>query len=196
MAYQANIPLATDQLSQSQGDIQGNFQAIGTWVPVDHTDFNSAIPGQHNFVTFPVQIVDPAVPSVASTVRLYNKAYDSGAGARSEVFLQRTTGNPIPVTAALTNSSGLGATGWTYLPSGVMIKWGAGTCAAGVAVVNLNAVGPAYNAIFNVQLTPRNDVGTVGTLSLNSTNPANFTANSTAANTQFIWVAFGTAPTP
>lgn len=40
MAYQPNIPLGTDLISNSQGDIQGNFQAIGTAFNNTGTGFN------------------------------------------------------------------------------------------------------------------------------------------------------------
>ena len=40
MAYQPNIPLATDLISNSQGDLQGNFQAIGSAFNNTGTGFN------------------------------------------------------------------------------------------------------------------------------------------------------------
>lgn len=198
MPYQPNIPLATDQLSQSQGDIQGNFQTLSTWVQVDHTNFDTVNQGQHNFTTFPQQAVDPANTATASDLRLYNKAYNAGVDPsnRNEVYLQRMDASPsIPITATK-SSAGLGAVGYTYLPSGVLIKWGAGTCVAGTVIINTAGNGPNFNAMYNVQLTARSDAGTVGILAVNQITATTFTVTSTAANTQFIWVAFGLATTP
>ena len=198
MAYQPTIPLATDQLSQSQGDIQGNFIALSSWVQTDHVNFNTPNAGQHNFVTMPQQSVDPAITGTATDLRTYNKAYNAGVDPsnRNEIYLQRMDGSPsIPITASK-SSTGLGSVGYSYLPSGVIVKWGAGTCVAGTVVINTNGNGPNTNALYNVQLTARSDAGTVGILAISQITATTFTVTSTAANTQFIWVAFGLATTP
>ena len=60
MPYNANIPQATDILSQSQADLLNNFQAISVWVNIDHVDFGSVDEGKHNKVTFVVQSPAPS----------------------------------------------------------------------------------------------------------------------------------------
>ncbi len=70
MAYNANIPLATDQLSQSQIDINANFQALKTLIDVNHVDFASADQGKHAKVTFPAQ--SPAPTFILGEIGLYS----------------------------------------------------------------------------------------------------------------------------
>ena len=67
--YQPNIPAATDQISSSQADIQGNFQAINTYLAVDHAAFSSADAGHHYFT-------QGAAPTAADAthVGIYAKA--------------------------------------------------------------------------------------------------------------------------
>lgn len=52
MSYNPAIPLATDLISDSQADIYNNFQAISTWVQVDHVNFGNPTQGEHLQVTF------------------------------------------------------------------------------------------------------------------------------------------------
>ena len=59
MAYNPNIPQATDTLNSSQGDLLANFMAIQTLIDVNHYDFASANQGKHMFVTMPVQTQSP-----------------------------------------------------------------------------------------------------------------------------------------
>lgn len=200
MAYQPTIPLATDRLSQSQGDIQGNFVAISSWVNTDHVDFNTVNAGQHKFVTMPQQTADPAVTGTATDLRIYNKAYNAGVNPsnRNEIYLQRMTGSPaIPITATLNSATGVNGVGYTYLPSGLVIKYGNGACDSdGVATINTAGIGPNFNAFLNVQLTVLNGVGTPGILSVSAISSSQFQVNSTAANTGFVWTAIGIATTP
>jgi len=67
MTYQANIPLPTDLISNSQSDILNNFQAIGTTYPTDHVNFNASGAGFHKKVTYNSTIADPNEPSPIAT---------------------------------------------------------------------------------------------------------------------------------
>lgn len=101
MAYQANIPAATDQISQSQMDIQGNFQAL-----------NPVIQG---VIDLPPQIGNPA--STTHNI-IYAKNYTNTS--QQEVFIENAAGTTFtPITAARK-----AAIGWTYLPSGLLMAWG------------------------------------------------------------------------
>lgn len=133
MAYQPNIPTSTDQVSQSQLDIQGNFQALEPM-------FN----GINNFILLPVQGSAPATSS--TQVALYSK---TGISTNQELFFRRTSnGVEIDCTGSLQGSDG-----WSRLPSGILIKWG-------TATVNRNAVTtvtfptggsiPAFSAVYMV----------------------------------------------
>ena len=60
MAYQPNIPNASDQFSQSQMDIQGNFQSL-----------NPVFMGINNYLYLPVQGSGPTTSG--TQVALYAK---------------------------------------------------------------------------------------------------------------------------
>lgn len=151
MAYNASIPNANDLLSQSQGQIKDNFTAIGTMMaPID-------VAPNGGFFKFPVGGVDPA--AIAQTPLMYAKV---GTSAESELFIQRETASAYPAnqkifqwTAYGTDTGFTGiATGWTILPSGLMLKWGKFTIAIGATTASNFIVGPgAFTTVFNVQLS-------------------------------------------
>lgn len=104
MAWQPNIPASTDQLSQSQMDIQGNFQALD---PI----FN----GINNFILFPIQGSNPGTTS--SQVALFSK---DDASSNLQLFYQGpSSASPVNLTG-----SGQATNGWARLPSNILIKWG------------------------------------------------------------------------
>jgi len=148
MAYKNNIPQATDAISQSQSDILNNFAAIQTLIDVDHVDFANPNQGQHNKVTFPVQGSAP-MPT-AGSIYLYNLA--STLTSNNELFIANSSGSTTPITASQQVTSN---NGWTYLPSGVLMKWGKGTATAGVYtfVFPTGPSIPAFNGIFSILVT-------------------------------------------
>lgn len=104
MAYQASKPLSTDQLSQSQADIAGNFTAIGTMMDPDNKNLQ-----------LPVASANPAAPA-GDVGFLFSKL----VGTNPELFwMSKTTGTAVEFT-----SSGKTATGWCRLPCGIIVKWG------------------------------------------------------------------------
>lgn len=60
MAYNENIPQASDNPSQSQGQMLDNFQEISTAFNTNHGNFNSANQGKHSFLQMPEQSSAPA----------------------------------------------------------------------------------------------------------------------------------------
>lgn len=61
MAYLANKPQATDLLSQSQIDIQGNFSTANTNYGINHYPFDDGTVnvGKHKHVSLPPQLASP-----------------------------------------------------------------------------------------------------------------------------------------
>lgn len=118
MAYNENIPQATDNPSQSQSQILDNFQEISIAFNTNHGNFNSANQGKHAFLQMPEQSSAPATS--ANEMALYTK--ESALTSVAEMFIRKeSNGNEIEFT------SFLGATnGWTRLPSGILLKWGTG----------------------------------------------------------------------
>lgn len=172
MPYQPNIPAATDILSQSQSDIQGNFQAIQTLIDVNHYDFASPLQGKHMFSSYPVQSGSPGTS--ATEVAVFSRT--STLTTEPELCVQfLSNGSVVEMTSAE-----LTANGWTYLPSGVLLKWG-GASAAGAGLNTLTyptaATIPVFNNVFIVLL----QADTVATAYVTATTTTNFTVNASAA---------------
>lgn len=72
-SYNANIPLPTDNISDSQQDLLNNFAQLDTSFGIDHYTFSNATPdnGKHNQVTTPI-ISGSAHPTTsASEAKMY-----------------------------------------------------------------------------------------------------------------------------
>lgn len=115
MPYNANIPQSTDLISVSQGDLLANFQALNTFLNVNHVDFSSGNAGKHKWVTFPVQGSSPVI--ALGDIALFSK--NSTLTTFNELFITNQAGTETPITA-----SDPATTGWAYLPSGLLLKWG------------------------------------------------------------------------
>lgn len=146
MAFNANIPQATDQISQSQGQLLQNFQALQTLIDVNHVDFASADQGKHMFVTMPNQGADPATG--ATEINLYNKV--SAYLTTQQLYLNNpSTGVPYEFTSILSASPG-----WTFLPSGALLKWGTGSGTGPTTITfPVGAQYPVFTQVLSCQLT-------------------------------------------
>jgi hypothetical protein len=177
------IPNATDIISQSQSQIQTNFQSIQTLIDVDHVDFSNGVNyGKHNKVTFPVQGTAPTFAS--GEVGLYNLLpVSSPVTGVDELYINKQNSGAavqIPMTASILSTNGSPAAfsnGWTYLPSGILLKWGQSTdssqlvgnstAARGNVIFPVNANIPVFNQVFQVMVvqtwsTNRTSVGSNG----------------------------------
>lgn len=135
MPYNSNIPQPGDELSQSQADLLNNFIAIGTMLAPN----NGA-------VTFPQQGAN--VATGATTVALISKAGVLGAG--TQLFYQPpSSAAPIEFTASVKAASG-----WTMLPSGIMLQWGSFTMAGGNATQSFALLKAFPTANLSVTATP------------------------------------------
>lgn len=119
ITYYSNIPQTNDDPSQSQPLLLANFQGIDTLIDINHAAFASADAGKHTLLT----MTNQATPSNPPTDQLnvYNKVPAGGNDkvtlATQELFLQRNAANSqYPFTA--------GSSQFTFLPSGLLIKWG------------------------------------------------------------------------
>lgn len=161
MAFNQNIPQATDRLKDSQQDLLDNFQALKQLIDVNHVTFGAAFEGQHKWVTLPDQAANPPVGAFAATdVGLYASipvAPQPTTGVR-ELFINKQDGTQIPLTAAeLPAVDFPGAGGWAYLgASGLLAKWGSvaipavatGVTVSAVQVFPVAANIPAFNNIY------------------------------------------------
>jgi hypothetical protein len=129
MAYNQNIPQATDALKVSQSDILANFQQLFTFFGVNHQNFGQIDPGKHKFLQMPVQI---AAPATAATETALYSATGAISGVPEFVFRRDSNGISIPFTEGVN-----AAQGWTRLPSGLVMKWNSTTLTAPQAAANV-----------------------------------------------------------
>lgn len=161
MPYQQNIPQPTDLLSKSQGDLLNNFQSINTLVNVNHVTFDTADQGKHKWVTFPVQGAIPPAGAgfLAGEIGLYNAT--NATTTVNELYINKTNTVPtviqVPMTASIlsTNAApGNQTDGWSYLPSGLIIKWGSATNLGNTSFLfPVAATIPVFTRCLTVQLT-------------------------------------------
>lgn len=150
MAYSNTIPQATDQLSQSQLQLLNNFMAIQTYLAVNHVTFNTADMGKHVFVEFPLQTMAPTF--VAGETGLWNQNF--ATSTQNETYIRTNFAgggvDAVPMTASIFGTVAAPATntnGWTYIPSGFLLKWGFGSFANTINFNTMTNAGPAYTTI-------------------------------------------------
>lgn len=161
MAYTSNIPQPTDRIKDSQDPILQNFGGIKTLVDVNHVTFDLADEGKHKFVTLPEQTVSPPAGAFAAGETGFY-SFENPTTTKNEIYANIThqvTVRQIPTTASslsIVSAPGNNTEGWSYLPSGHLIRWGEATGNSLVTVVFATGVGvaPTFNEIYSIQLTP------------------------------------------
>ena len=145
MPYNPLVPLSNQLINATQNDIQTNFAEIETFVNVNHEDFASPNAGKHKFITFPGQASAPVF--ALGEVGMVNRV--SAFTAANELFITKSSGATFPVTASLPAT-----TGWCYLPSGLLMKWGT-LSVNGYDVFNFptGATIPVFTAVYTCQVT-------------------------------------------
>jgi len=204
LAYTPNIPQATDRPSDSQSLMLANFTAIDTVNSINHVAFDDASgdQGKHKYISFPVQATSPLTPPfVSGEVGMYS--FLNAATNKNELYiskLNQATDTQIPFTASslsLVSAPAANTSGWSYLPSGLLIKWGMVT-GSGIVNAVYDATVP-FGAVFSVNVSPTSGTGSSNIKvnvhsSLNSkvevkcTLHSNYTVN---ANVTFYYFAVG-----
>lgn len=148
--YNLNIPFASNSPSQDQPKMLTNTNAINTWAGVDHFNFSNNNAGYHAQVSLANESA-PGVPAGLGGVLFANTA-----SGQSWPFWQNGAGT----TQLLGNANSLSANGYAKIPIGantyLIFQWGVvNSPGSGSSTVNFPLSFP--NAVFSVQLTPRND---------------------------------------
>lgn len=126
MVYYNNIPQSTDKPSQSQSQIASNFSDLDSVFGINHVNFTDATAtnrGKHEYVTMIEQGADPG--TAANEMALYTKV----AGGATTLYLQREGGGTV-IRMTPTQDPTIGNQGSTFLPGGVIVKWGFGNVTA------------------------------------------------------------------
>jgi len=181
MPYQYNIPLATDQLSKSQGDIQGNFNALGSIAGNPNTSsasLNST--SGFNWVYLPSNGSIPPVASsfAAGQIGLYSAT--NPTTTFNELYINKTVGLPanptvvqIPLTAfgnGTISGSPQTASSWTYFPSGMLMIGGKVTGSGNITITFNDSSTNGVSGFPGFQ----NFISSIQATRLDNTHPNNF----------------------
>lgn len=164
MPFLPNIPLATDQISTSQANLLTNFTILGAIAGnVNASSDSININSGFNWIYLPTNAaaIPPAGAAFpAGELGIYSAT--SPFSAKNELYVNKTnqaTVVQVPMTESILSAASapaIGSTGYTYLPSGLILKWGTVAVVAQMPLtnlVNVNAAGPALTSIIQVQLT-------------------------------------------
>jgi len=108
ITYTNNIPLASNNPSNDQPNMQTNTNAINSWVQIDHVGFNASNGGQHKQVNFPAENAPAGAPTGTASV-LYSVAGVADASHPVVAFQNANLTFPISLVrayAAFTGSTG------------------------------------------------------------------------------------------
>jgi hypothetical protein len=146
MAYISTVPLPGQRIRDTQSPINNNFIDIPTLIQINHVGFDSPDAGKHKFITF---VDNPAPLAVAGNeLGLWNESYVTSS--RQELFLKRPIGADVPITGALLQANN----GFSWLPSGLLKKWGTATLdGAGAFPINWSFAPAFVGTPFILMLT-------------------------------------------
>jgi len=195
MPYLPNIPQPTDNISDSQGQILGNFQQLQTSFSVNHVPLTTASNnGKHTFIEMPTLGSDPTLPpgllsgegtlfvNTKSSVReLYYTPDVSGNSYRLTAtstlhFPTFSTSTNYPSATSLTQFGG-----WTFLGGGMLLQYGFEKLPGSSSPTGTLPFPRSFSgAPFSVQLT------------LNATNSATANENTifvvgSPSSSSFVW---------
>jgi len=183
MAYNNAIPAAGDLLSQSQADIQDNFAALKTLIDVNHGTFAAADEGKHKHITLPEQGADPT--TLANEKAMYAK--QSALSGVSELFIR----NESDGTVTEFTSSTQAASGYTRLPSGILLKWGTSVVGADATANIAYESTIEFAAVYNASVTIQGQSGNAGACYVQSFDTISLTvynASSSGGRTFYYFV--------
>ena len=181
MAYNSDIPQASDDPSQSQSQLLANFQALNTFLSVNHVALNDGTQGIHKFLQLPEQGSAPT--TAANTGGLYTKEV---SGATQLFFRNESNGSERQLTSAF--STGV-TNGQVTIPGGLIIKWGRRDSVNDNGVITFSPAFPS--SFYSVQLTlVRDDTNSRFLYYKDGSGTAsNFRVRTNASNTSLFFVA-------
>lgn len=182
MTFNANIPQATDLISQSQSQIQTNFSQSNTAFGIDHTAFDVVTnQGKHKKSTYVEQGSDPATS--ANEVALYSKDLASV----STLYLRKeSNGTVIQMSGADPIDA---ASGKTFLPGGFLMQWGTYSIASPLTTTAVSFASN-FNTVYSLVITG-NTVGQVASYSSLATSGFTGVRSSTTGTNTFTYIAIG-----
>lgn len=159
MAFLPNIPQSTDQLSVSQADILNNFTILGAIA--GNANVSSAAINATSGFNWLYLPANGAIPPAGAAFPVGDIGLYSALNTttnKNELYVNKrnqATTVQIPTTASIlsVNSSPAAlSAGWTYLPSGILLKWAGNVNANGQTNIVFPAAAniPAFNRCITV----------------------------------------------
>ena len=184
MAYNENIPQASDNPSQSQAQILDNFQEISTAFNTNHGNFNAADQGKHSFLQMPEQGSAPATS--ANEGGVYTK---EESGATQLFWRNESNGTEQQVTNTSPNTVGNNRD-WNF-SDGQQMRLG--TVVHNGTATNVTFSSAFSNAAYIVQITPLGAAALVTAVNVQNLTTTGFTLASTTGGggTSFYYLAIG-----
>lgn len=144
MAYTNNVPTASQTVSQTQSIIQANFMALSSF--------------GNGYAELANQSVAPTF--TAGNDGLYTKTYATTSTNELFVHRQGLAGlAEVPFTASKMSNTAAAScdNGWTYLPSGLLMKWGRTIAPSATVAITptVTSGGPNFSRVFRVFVTPQ-----------------------------------------
>ena len=178
MAYDSTKPQSGITLSAGRAVVQANFAATETYIARDHVSFdaNSADSGKHKAIRLTEQT---APTTLVNELGLYAK----DTGSHPDLFVRReSSGTEIQMTVGDPTAA---ATGQTFLPGGIIMKWGSNAIISGAGGTTVTFGSAFPTACFGVWLEPIDPTPKSHTVISKST--ANFVARAENAITVMWW---------
>lgn len=159
MPFLPNIPQSNDQLSTSQGDILNNFIILGA-IAGNANNSSASINASSgfNWLYLPPNGATPPAGSTfaAGNIGLYSAA--NAVSTQNEFYINKrnqATVVQVPATASILSVNSapvVFSSGWTYLPSGLILKWAGNVNANGQTniVFPVGANIPAFTTCITV----------------------------------------------
>lgn len=196
------VPNAGQTLVDTRDPIRNNFSNINNNFAVNHVEFNSGgDSGKHKFITFVAQ--NPVPVFVGTDEGMYSSnAVITPTINGSEIWLKKfydsgLSNFDIPFTAAFISNTAAGTItndmtqGWTYLPSGLVLKWGRQTAVGTTVTFPVGATIPAFANCFAVLMTPAAQVATTTTIAVTTVTATAFTLSAAGSGLQVRYFAIG-----
>lgn len=143
MPYNPAIPKANDIIKDSQKDILVDYMELNDWLAVDHYTFNDPNEGKHKQLTLPVQQEELPIGNnegliFCDTHLLFNDPlFITYIRQNNSSFTDFTSSQPE-------------RSGWSFLPSGLLLKWGIAEALGVDAVIYPTANNiPEFNTVLH-----------------------------------------------
>lgn len=218
MAYLPNKPAANDLLSNSQGDIQGNFLTANTVIAINHFPFDdvSTNSGKHKFVTMPLfsATVFPPPTTIPANIAGEGVIYTLNANSVStsnEVNLFYTPGttpasvDAYQLTRTITTAAAQFGTqtnyptavpnqigGWTFLPGGLLLQYGQMICTGATTDVVFPVSFTDNASPYSITATRNNNSSSTTSYGIPQATKTGFKfAQSATSGATYYWMAIG-----